>query len=257
VYIRAAALMLATSLAACGADRGPGGGPGPSRPEPAARLLVVTHTAGFRHDSIGAAEAALRAIGDDSGLYGTEFCRTAEEVRARLTPAALGAVDAVFFANTTGDLGIPDMAGFLAWISSGRAWLGAHSASDTYHDRPEYLEMVGGEFTTHGAVAAADVRVTDPANPVVAHLAPRFTIVDEWYRMRATASGRAVLLSLDRNPGDGIGTAGEAVDLPLAWQRSYGSGRVFYTAIGHRAEVWDDPRFRTHLLEAIRWALRR
>jgi uncharacterized protein len=34
-----------------------------------------------------------------------------------------------------------------------------------------------------------------------------------------------------------------------------GAGRVFYTALGHRPEVWADDRFRLHLLEGIRWAL--
>ena len=53
------------------------------------------------------------------------------------------------------------------------------------------------------------------------------------------------------------GQSGAAVDLPLAWQKAHGSGRVFYTALGHRSELWDDARFRVHLREAIRWALAR
>ena len=142
----------------------------PSGPAPA-RLLVVTHTAGFRHDSIPAAEAALRTIGTDSGLFQVEFCRTADEVRNRLTTAGLATVDAVFFANTTGNLGIPDMAAFLAWIAGGKAFLGAHSASDTYHESPEFLAMLGGEFDTHGSIVEAELRVNEPSNPAVAHLA--------------------------------------------------------------------------------------
>jgi len=47
------------------------------------------------------------------------------------------------------------------------------------------------------------------------------------------------------------------VDLPLAWQKAHGSGRVFYTALGHRQETWEDARFRKHLLEAVRWAIGR
>ena len=39
-------------------------------------------------------------------------------------------------------------------------------------------------------------------------------------------------------------------DIKSAW-----SGRVFYTALGHRQEVWQDPRFQQHLLGALRWAL--
>ena len=257
---RGTAFGLAMLLIAC--SSGDAGSPAPSPQQnpsgsAAARMLVVTHTAGFRHDSIAAAEAAVRTIGTDSGLFQVEFCRTADDVRNRLTTAGLASIDAVFFANTTGNLGIPDMAAFLGWIAGGKAFLGAHSASDTYHDSPEFLAMLGGEFATHGSIVEAELRVNEPTNPAVSHLAPRFRMTDEWYRFRPAGSGHRVLLSFDRNPPDGVGSAGDPVDLPIAWQKSHGSGRVFYTALGHRSEVWDDPRFRTHLREAIRWALSR
>ena len=255
-----AVLALALVLGACG-ESGTSGPPGtptpPTSPGTAARLLVVTHTTGFRHDSIPAAEEALRQIGLQSGLFTTEFSRTADDVRTRLTVAGLTGVDAVFFANTTGSLGIPDVQAFVDWVASGKGFLGAHSASDTYHDSPSYLAMLGGEVITHGGIVEADVRVAEPGNAAVAHLAPTFRISEEWYRLQPMGSGRTVLLKFDRNPPDGLGTPGEAVDLPLAWQKAHGSGRVFYTALGHRTETWDDARFRKHLLEAIRWAVGR
>ena len=260
---RAFGPVLLASILACGGSTQPSGAPSggsgpPANPQgPPARLLVVTHTAGFRHDSIPAAETALRQIGIDSGLFEATFCRTAAEVQEQLTPAGLAGVDGVFFANTTGNLGIPDLRAFLDWIASGKGFLGSHSASDTYHESQAYLEMLGGEFTTHGAIVEAEVKVADAGNPAVAHLAPSFRIADEWYRLRLAGPGRNVLLRFDRNPADGVGTAGETADLPLAWQKSHGTGRVFYTALGHPAEVWADVRFRAHLREAIRWALAR
>jgi len=252
--------VAATALAfACGGSdaAAPPGSPSPT-PIAASKLLVVTHTEGFRHGSIPIAETTLRNLGLTSGVYQTEFCRTAADVQTMLTAAHLAGVDAVFFANTTGNLGIPDVRGFIDWVSAGHAFLGAHSASDTYHDAPEYLAMLGGEFLTHGAIAEADVRVDEPSHPSVAHLAPRFRITDELYRFtRFSRAGVTVLYSMDRNPDDGLGPAGDPADLPLAWIKSSGNGRVFYTALGHRDEVWQDARFQQHLLEAIRWALRR
>lgn len=258
-----ASLLLTLVFAACGdggqaTSQTPASPASPATPAPggAARLLVVTHTEGFRHDSIPAAENALRAVGRESGLFEVELCRTAADVRTRLTPAGLSGVDAVFFANTTGNLGIPDMGAFLGWIAGGKGFVGAHSATDTYHDSPEFLSMIGGEFETHGSIVEAQVHVDEPTHPAVAHLAPRFSMTDEWYRFRRLGSGLNVLLSFDRVPPDGVGTAGEPADLPLAWHKPHGAGRVFYTALGHRTEAWDDPRFRQHLLEAIRWALK-
>jgi hypothetical protein len=39
----------------------------------------------------------------------------------------------------------------------------------------------------------------------------------------------------------------------MAWCRNFGKGRVFYTALGHREEVWKDPRFQTMIVQAIKW----
>lgn len=253
------ALVASVLVFACSSSDGAKSPDGPStRTPPTARLMVVTHTEGFRHDSIAIAETTLRNLGGSSGLYQTEFCRTAGDVQTMLTPSHLAEVDAVFFANTTGDLGIPDLRAFIDWVATGHAFLGAHSASDTYHNAPEYLEMLGGEFLRHGRIAEADVRVDEPSHPIVAHLAPRFGILDELYRFtRFNRTDLTVLLSMDRTPDDGLGRAGDPADLPLAWIKSVGGGRVFYTALGHRDEVWQDPRFQQHVREAIRWALRR
>jgi type 1 glutamine amidotransferase len=60
---------------------------------------------------------------------------------------------------------------------------------------------------------------------------------------------------MDRTPADGVGEAGSPADLPVAWRKGYGSGRVFYTSLGHREEVWQDSRFQQHLLGVVKWAL--
>jgi type 1 glutamine amidotransferase len=252
--------IVIVGLLACGN----GGTPtAPESPSPgttpgtaAKRLLVVTHTAGFRHDSIPTAESTLQQIGSSSGLFDVEYARTADDVKRLLTAESLARFHAVCFANTTGDIGIPDMTAFLAWIAGGGGFVGAHSATDTHHESPEFIEMIGGEFDTHGSIVATEVRVDDPSHPAVSHLAPRFTITDELYRFKRFNNAVTRLLSLDRNPADGVGEAGSPVNLPMAWHRAYGEGRVFYTAFGHRQEVWQDPRFQQHMREAIRWVLR-
>jgi type 1 glutamine amidotransferase len=251
-------LLWTVALCACGGgnDPGPPSAPSPpsTPPTPTLRILVVTHTEGFRHDSIPAAETAIREIGIADGLYTTEYCRTADDVRRLLVPQALTSYQAVVFANTTGNLPIPDLAAFLAWIAAGGGFLGIHSASDTYHDQPTYLAMLGGEFVTHGAIVDAEVRVDDASHPSVAHLAPSFRIADEFYRFALTDPSMRRLLSLGRDPLDG---APVSATMPLAWSKNFSSGRVFYTALGHRSELWQDARYRRHILEGLRWTLGR
>jgi type 1 glutamine amidotransferase len=43
-------------------------------------------------------------------------------------------------------------------------------------------------------------------------------------------------------------------DYAMAWVRSYGQGRVFYTALGHGENVWRDPRFQHMIVQAIKWS---
>src|SRR5262245_1423096 len=114
-------------IASCSGD-----GSGPASPtsiDPPARVLVVTHTEGFRHSSIPIAEATIADLGRRSNLYSTSFCRTAADVASMLTPSGLAGIDALVFANTTGTLPIRDLPAVLTWIADGHGFAGMHSAS--------------------------------------------------------------------------------------------------------------------------------
>jgi len=254
-------LWLALAIACAGGPTPPTDPAVAGAPPASARaftILVVTYTTGFRHSSIPVAESTIAAIGDRSGLFDVRFCRTADDVARLMTADALTHLNAVFFANTTGDLGLPDVDGFLRWIRSGAVFLGAHSASDTYHTEPRYLDMLGGEFLTHGNHAQVDLIVERPDHPAAPGLGPRFQILDEIYHFTDNNRGRVdTLLSLDRAPADGLPGENQPTDMPISWAKTYGAGRVFYTALGHREEVWQDARFQNHPSGAIRSALGR
>jgi hypothetical protein len=67
-----------------------------------------------------------------------------------------------------------------------------------------------------------------------------------------------VLLSIDTERSD-LRDQPDVVkggDYPQAWYRTFDKGRSFYTALGHRDDIWSsDPVFRAHLVGGIRWAL--
>ena len=70
--------------------------------------------------------------------------------------------------------------------------------------------------------------------------------------------GSRVLLRLDQASVDlnKSGVHRRFYGWPLASNRSYGQGRVFYTALGHEEAV-GDPRYQQILLKAILWTVRR
>lgn len=252
----ALALALAIAVAGCSDDDDP---TGPSTPE-LRHLLVVTHTEGFRHASIPTAEQTLAELAAASGgSYDVTFCRNAAEVASMLTRQGLAGFDGVVFANTSarfgGSFSLPDPEGFLDWIRAGHPFIGTHSASDTFHG-DAFVDMLGGEFFTHGAQCEVDIRVEEPSHPASAPIAPTYRVFDEIYEFTDNPRGRvSVLLSLDTHPPDGHADQGQPGDFVLAWHKSYGQGRVFYTALGHREEVWLDSGFRAHLGGGIEWAL--
>jgi len=254
-------LIVATGVitSSCSSDDGSrSGAASPTPIEPPARVLVVTHTEGFRHSSIPIAETTIAEIGQRSNLFSTQFCRTANDVATMLSPSALAGIDAIVFANTTGSLPIPNLPAVLDWIAEGHGFAGMHSASDTYHDAPAYIDMLGNEFRTHGDQTAVDATVENPSHPASSPLGQRYRVFDEIYKFTTSNRGAVtMLLSLDRQPFDGLPEAGQPGDLPLAWAKDYGRGRVFYTALGHREDVWQSTLYQQHILGGIRWVLRR
>src|SRR6266702_1384269 len=180
------------------------------------KLLVVTVTKGFRHSSIPTAEKILAELGQKSGVFTVDYVRTDEEMAQKMTAAALKDYDGVIFANTTGDLPLPDKQAFLDWIKSGKAFIGMHSATDTFRGHKPldaYVEMIGGEFVHHGAQAEVDCINQDPKHPACRQLGPTFHLKDEIYLLNGFDRTKVhALLMLDKHPNDK--TPG---DFPIAW----------------------------------------
>jgi type 1 glutamine amidotransferase len=219
------------------------------------KVLYLTHSAGFKHEVLPLSEQIFKQIGERSGAFEV----TATQDCSVLSRDGLKPYDAVVF-YTTGELPISDAqkAAFLDFIRSGKGFVGIHSATDTFYKWPEYGELIGGYFDQHPWHQEVTINVEDQQHPATHHLANIFKITDEIYQFKDFSRSRVhVLLSLDVNSVDLNKPAVHRTDkdFALAWWRNYGKGRVFYTALGHRPEVWQDERFQQHLLGAVRWAM--
>jgi uncharacterized protein len=221
------------------------------------RILYFTHSAGYRHDVIATSQAVLKQLGETSRAFKVT---TTEDVAA-FTAENLRHYAAVMF-FTTGELPMSDAqkAALLAFVRSGRGFLGVHSATDTFYMWPEYRKLIGGYFNEHPWHQKVTVDVAEPASPLVGFLAPSFALDDEIYQIRDfDAQTSRILLRLDPASVDLDAPNVHRQDYgwPLAWTRSYGRGRVFYTALGHEEAVWRDPRYQQMLTNAILWTIRR
>ena len=188
---------------------------------------------------------------------------------AKLDPKNLTAqkIDGVIFANTTGDLPLPDREGFIKWVQDGHAFMGMHSASDTYHGFNGYLDMLQGEFAGHGAQVPADLIKADKAHPATAGQPDEWNLKQEemYLIKRHDRNKLRTLWFMRHHPNE----ADKQGYFPVSWCRKDGNGRVFYTSLGHREDLWDaDPnlkgrinsvelaqQYQAHILGGIKWAL--
>ena len=217
------------------------------------RVLYITHSAGYRHDSIPTSQAALRDIGERTGAFEV----VASEDLSLINAETLREFDVLYF-FTSGELELSDQqkADLLAFVRDGKGFGGVHSATDTLYTWPEYGELIGGIFNGHPWAQGVTVRVEDQEHPATAGLGESFRIDDEIYQFRSFSRANVhVLLSLDTSSVDLTkdGVHRDDGDFALAWTRSYGAGRVFYTALGHPESTWLDERFQKIMLQAILW----
>jgi hypothetical protein len=123
-------------------------------------------TKGFRHgDSIPLIEEIVPKLGAVKNAFTVDLVRNDAEMAEKMTPEALKQIDGILFGNTTGDLPLPNREAFLKWLESGKAFIGTHSATDTFPGWPPYIQMIGGEFRTHGAQSKVTCLIEDAKHP--------------------------------------------------------------------------------------------
>ena len=264
------AALLANSRALLGADA------------PRRKILFFSKSSGFEHEVIsykkGKPSVVEKALTELGAKNNWEF--TFSKDGSLFSAEYLKQFDALFF-YTTGDLTTPGTDGqppmsaagkqaFLDYVASGKGFIGSHSASDTFHTANEskkgpdryanhgaqadpYVRMLGGEFIKHGKQQSAKMRCVDAKFPGMEKCAAGFDMTEEWYSLKDFSQDLHVLLVQESEAMQGIEY--QRPPYPATWARMHGKGRVFYTNMGHRDDVWANPVFRDILTGGIRWAL--
>jgi uncharacterized protein len=245
--------------------RQPEGPKAPTRPRP-----------GTKGADDPAHQAALEKFARDEAAFNSAWLPKVSAALAKLSAASLKNYDAVLFASTTGDdLPLPDRQAFVDWVASGKGFVGVHAATDTLKTFAPYVSMIGGAFRTHGPQVTVECIIQDSAHVACKHLPSRWTVYDEIYQLkdfeRANVHGLVSLDKLMLTQKDKDAKKATPGDYPIAWSKMHGKGRVFYTSLGHREDMWDPAykdkdgsrmnspevakQFQQHLLGGILWAL--
>lgn len=214
------------------------------------KVLLFSKTNGFRHESIATGIAAIRKIGAEH-----QFTVDAIEDSTVFTYGRLKQYAAIIFLNTTGDvLGGAEEKALQQYIQHGGGFAGIHAASDCEYRWPWYVKLIGGNFESHPRPQPAKLKVLDRQHSATSALPEVWERADEWYNFKNLNPDVHVLLEIDETSYTG-GKNGP--HHPMAWWHAYDGGRVFYTALGHTNESYDEPLFIQHLAGGIQYAMGR
>jgi type 1 glutamine amidotransferase len=244
---------------------------------PRKRVLMYTRSVDFEHDCVrrkgkklSLAETIMTDLGSKHG-----FDVVCEKDGRVFLSKEFPKFDGFVF-ETQGDLcaekcrdGSPPMPAegkkaLLNAVAAGKGFAGCHCASDTFHSAGSrfknqerdkldpYIAMLGGEFIRHGRQQKAWQRVADNKFPGLKDLED-FELHEEWYALKNFSPDLHVLLVQDTK---GMVDADyQRAKFPATWARLHEKGRVFYTSMGHRDDVWKNAKFQQILLGGLSWSL--
>jgi type 1 glutamine amidotransferase len=240
-------------------------------------VLMYTRSVGYEHDVVrrkgGKLSLAESVVTDLGGKHGFEVvCE--KDGRVFLSREFTNFDGFVF--ETQGDLTAekskddsPPMPAegkkaLLKAVAGGKGFVGSHCASDTFHspgprDRNQgrdkldpYIAMLGGEFIKHGRQQKAWLRVADGMFPGLKGVKD-FELLEEWYALKNFAPDLHVIL-VQETKGM-VDAEYQRPRFPATWARLHHKGRVFYTSMGHRDDVWKNATFQQVLLGGLSWSL--
>ena len=209
------------------------------------RVLFLGHDS-KHHNSNKYYPMLAKGLGVD-GIY-FDYVTTVEEAFG--DAESLGQFDAVLLYANHATITPEQWANLREYVDGGGGFVPVHCASWCFGNQPEFDQLVGGRFDSHGGgtFAAKVIKAEHPAMEGV----EAFEAWDETYKHRNhNEENRTVLMVRE------VAEAGDNIKEPepWTWVRTQGKGRVFYTASGHDERVWERAEFHKLLKAGILWAV--
>ena len=263
---------LAVMLVACGSVQAqPPGGNDPW-PDMKKLLVIADVQTGYHHDSINHAMGVIEQLGRESGAW-VSVLRTDSQLITKEAIVGQGTryegrgvnarnldyFDGIFILTSGhGSLDEEQKEALLSFVrDDGKGILLGHAASVGWYEWPEYFEMIGSFMASEFNSDTAYLRESSTF-PGATAFPERFMFQDQpaVWQDHFSSDDAEVILRLDPAGLTEQQLARRAdQDFPQIYAKYYGAGRVFHNALGHREQMWDDPRMRELLTEGIKWAL--
>ncbi|MGI2326777.1 ThuA domain-containing protein [Planococcus sp. YIM B11945] len=140
-------------------------------------------------------------------------------------------------------------------VASGVGLAGSHGGMcDSFRNNVDWQFMTGGNWVAHPGNDGVEykVNIKQSSSPILEGLND-FTVVSEQYYLHIDPA--VEVLATTRFPvAEGPHSLNKAVDMPVVWTKRWGSGRVFYSSLGHVANIVAMPEVSLIMKRGFLWA---
>jgi len=182
------------------------------------------------------------------------FAVTVDNSTESFADPDLGANDLIVPMITMSRIEKEELTNLLAAVRAGSGIAGFHGLMcDSFRNEPDYQFMTGGQWVAHpGNIIDYRVNIVSRSDPVMKGI-DDFHYRSEQYYMHVDPTNH--VLATTTFSGEHAYWIEGAV-MPVVWKRRYGTGRVFYSALGHVAAEFEVAQMRTILRRGMAWAAR-
>ena len=163
--------------------------------------------------------------------------------------AKLKSLDLIVPQWTMGEITKEQLEPVLAAVESGVGIAGLHGGmGDAFRQSTQWQFMVGGQWVAHPGGAEMKYKVEIVSDHAIVKGIRDFEVTSEQYYMHVDPNNEVLAVTYFPRYGQ--------APMPVAWKRSWGQGRVFYSSLGHNAEVAAQEEPLTIMTRGMKWAAR-
>ena len=138
-------------------------------------------------------------------------------------------------------------------VANGTALAGCHGGlGDSFRNDTEFQYMIGGQFVKHpGGQVDYSVKISKP-NHVIVQGIKEFSLNSEQYYMHIDPSINVIATTVfngDYDPWI------KDIEMPVVWTKAYGKGKIFYSSLGHSADIFEIPEVWKIMTRGVTWAV--
>lgn len=204
------------------------------------------------HEPVQTSERVIPLL-EEAGLSVT----VSDSLEVYADAALMAGVDLVVQCWTMGTISRAELDGLLSAVRAGTGIGGWHGGlCDAFRNATDFQFMTGGQWVAHpgGKVDfSVQMDAAHASHPIVEGLGD-FSLRSEQYYLHVDPSNDVLATTTCHAQAEAPWI--EGCVMPVAWTRHFGSGRVFYSSLGHDAHDFDVPEVLELTRRGLLWAVR-